>query len=66
VEKQAWTEQYDRILESHEIDPELLSKDRWNEFILDRRERLKTLIESVCGGDFQPFSDNYQPIEDED
>lgn len=59
-------EQYDRILESHEIDPELLSKDLWNEFILDRRERLKTLIESVCGGDFQPFSDNYQPIEDDD
>lgn len=58
-------EQYDRILESHEINPEYLSKDKWNDFILDRRERLKKLIESVCGGDFQPFSDDYLPIEDQ-
>lgn len=60
------TEQYNNILESHEIDPEILSNNRWNEFVLDRRERLKKLIESVCGGDFQPFSDNYQILDEDD
>jgi len=60
------TEQYNNILESHEIDPEILSNNKWNEFVLDRRERLKKLIESVCGGDFQPFSDNYQILDEDD
>lgn len=59
-------EQYDCILKSHEINPNYLREDKWNDFIMDRRERLKKLIESVCGGDFQPFSDDYQPIEDND
>lgn len=51
------TAKFDAILASHLIDPQLLSCDRWHEFFLDRREKLRQLIWEVCGGQVQPFSD---------
>lgn len=54
------------ILDSHEINRELLESDRWNEYINDRRERLRKLIEGVCGGNVQPFSDQNLEIEKEE
>ena len=51
---------YDEILMSHAIDPNLLSQDKWQEFIADRRERLSHMIESVCKGVFQPFTDSFE------
>lgn len=49
---------YDEILSSHIIDPDFLSQDKWPEFIADRREKLCRMIESVCKGVFQPFTDS--------
>ena len=49
---------YDEILNSHIIDPDYLSQDKWPEFIADRREKLCRMIESVCKGVFQPFTDS--------
>ncbi len=46
---------FDKILATHRIDAALLSSDDWDAFRLDRRERLRQLIEKVCGGDVQPF-----------
>jgi hypothetical protein len=58
---------FDDVLASHEINAELLKADRWDEFVQDRRERIRKLIEKVCGGNVQPFSDNAIEIEkDED
>jgi len=48
----------DEVLMSHEINSDLLGSDRWEELVLDRRERLRQLIESVCGGVVQPFTDS--------
>ncbi len=53
----------DNILESHEINPSLLKADSWDEYIQDRRERLRNLIEKICGGNVQPFSDQNLEIE---
>lgn len=47
----------DTILRSHLIDPAALSSDDWENFFLIRREELKGLIQSVCGGQVQDFSD---------
>jgi hypothetical protein len=44
------------ILQTHLIDPDLLSSDDWNRFFEDRREKLRQLIMSVCGGTVQNFS----------
>jgi hypothetical protein len=48
---------FDAILTSHEADPGLLVNDRWNDYFLDRRERLRQLIQDTCGGTVQPFTD---------
>lgn len=49
---------FDEILDSHAISADRLASDDWIGFVNDRRERLRALIESVCGGSFQPFTDN--------
>ena len=48
---------FDEILETHQIDSIALSSDNWEAYLLDRREKLRQLIASVCGGNIQPFSD---------
>ena len=48
---------FDDILGSHAVDPALLSSDNWERYLLDRRERLRQLVASACGGNVQPFSD---------
>ncbi|HEY7419489.1 MAG TPA: hypothetical protein VH593_30185, partial [Ktedonobacteraceae bacterium] len=48
----------DEILFSHRINPDLLRQDNWGAFVLDRRERLRDLIISACGGNVQPFYEN--------
>jgi hypothetical protein len=48
---------FDEILMTHAVNPEILDKNEWNDFVKDRRERLRHLIENVCGGVFQPFTD---------
>jgi hypothetical protein len=59
---------FDEILETHLIDPTALSSDNWESFLLDRREKLRQMISSVCGGNVQPFSDadDFEVEEDED
>lgn len=57
---------FDEILRSHLIDPDILASDDWQAFLHDRRERLRQLIESVCGGVIQPFSDAELEIEDDE
>lgn len=58
---------FDTILESHLIDPTILSSDNWDTFMRDRRERLRQLIADVCGGTVQPFSDSIEvEIPDDD
>jgi hypothetical protein len=52
-----------QILESHDINPSILKADQWENYILDRRERLRLLIEKVCGGNVQPFSDKNLELE---
>ncbi len=53
---------FDSILRSHAINPEILAtkecKNKWDDFVVDRRERLRQLIESACGGVFQSFDDS--------
>jgi hypothetical protein len=51
------------VLRSHKVDPDLLRSDNWEAYFTDRRERLRGLIQSACGGNIQPFSD--APIVDE-
>lgn len=46
---------FDDVLTTHVIDPERLGADDWEGFVLNRRERLRQLIESACGGNVQPF-----------
>ena len=42
---------------THAINPDILDKNEWKDFVKDRREKLRNLIEKVCGGVFQPFTD---------
>ncbi len=53
---------FDDILRSHAIDPDNLSTNDWDGFVEDRREQLRKMIEEVCGGVFQPFSDSIDKI----
>lgn len=53
---------FDDILRSHAIDPGNLSTNNWDGFVKDRREQLRKMIEEVCGGVFQPFSDSIDRI----
>ena len=55
---------FDEILTSHLIDPSYLEHDDWDGFVLDRRERLRQLVQRACGGNILPFSDA-APIEEE-
>lgn len=48
---------YLNILRSHEVDPDLLRSNNWDAYFRDRRERLRRLVQSACGGNIQPFSD---------
>lgn len=48
------------ILRSHLIDVDAMESDNWNDFLLARREELKNLIHSACGGQMQDFSDGLQ------
>jgi len=45
------------ILRSHLISPETLQLDDWEDFFLSRREELKQLIHTTCGGQMQDFTD---------
>lgn len=45
------------ILRSHLISPEALQANDWNDFFLSRREELKQLIHTTCGGQMQDFTD---------
>jgi len=47
---------FDDILGSHQVDAALLSADNWTEYIHDRRERLRGLIQTACGGQVQSFT----------
>ena len=51
------SEKFREILQSHLVDPDVLSGDDWKNFFNNRREKLRELIESVCGGIVQLFSD---------
>jgi len=48
---------FDEVLMTHAMDAELLARDQWHAFVLDRREKLRLLIGKACGGAAQPFSD---------
>lgn len=50
-------ERMNEILRSHVIDPKSLEEDNWDEFVLLRREAIKTLINTTCGGGVIDFSD---------
>ena len=50
-------------LRTHLADPTALKADHWNDFVVDRRERLRELIHSVCGGRVEEFT--YDVPEDE-
>lgn len=50
-------EAYDDILTSHLVNPDLFITNDWTAFMRDRREQLRQLIQAVCGGVVQPFSD---------
>lgn len=47
---------FDAILRSHAINPATLRTNDWEGFVHDRRERLRQLIASACGGNVQPFA----------
>jgi hypothetical protein len=59
-------DKFDTILSSHAIDPEALASDNWNAFLTTRREMLRQLIEGVCGGNVQPFTDDIEVEEAEE
>lgn len=46
------------ILRSHLVSPEALQSNDWQEFFLYRREELKQLIHTTCGGYMQDFTDD--------
>lgn len=50
-------ERMDEILRSHLIDPTSLENDDWEQFVLLRRDAIKTLIETTCGRKLIDFSD---------
>jgi hypothetical protein len=56
-------EKLDRILESHLIPPDSLKADDWENFIKQRREKIRGLIESTCGGSFLPFSESADALD---
>lgn len=45
------------ILRSHLISPETLLANDWEDFFLSRREELKQLVHTTCGGQLQDFTD---------
>lgn len=47
---------FDSILETHAVNPRFLTGDQWAAFVLDRRERLRAMVEEACGGYVQPFA----------
>lgn len=53
----------DEILLSHAVAPDYLKEDKWEQFLRDRRERLRELIEEACGKMTQPFSDSVDDLE---
>lgn len=61
--KELGTEKCYETLRSHAINPDYLSNDQWKEFFIERREKLRQLIESACGGVFQPFSDSLEDLQ---
>ena len=50
--------------------PDILSSNDWNAFVRNRREKLRNMIENVCGGVFQPFTDSMDmeisPVEEDE
>jgi len=56
---------FSQILRTHAIDPDTIRTDSWDEFVVHRRESLRQLIISVCGGNVQLFSDEYDPSMEE-
>ncbi|MGI8484092.1 MAG: GmrSD restriction endonuclease domain-containing protein [Thermomicrobiales bacterium] len=50
-------ERTNTILRSHLVSPETLQSDDWEDFFLSRREELKQLIHTTCGGQMQDFAD---------
>jgi hypothetical protein len=48
---------FDENLLSHVVEPAHLAANNWGDYVLSRREGLRSLIEEACGGNFQPFSD---------
>lgn len=54
-------ERMNEILRSHLIDPATLEADDWDQFLLTRRESIKTLIATTCGGGVIDFSDGMVP-----
>jgi len=52
------TDLFDSILRSHHIDPVILSSDNWDSFFRNRRDQLRQLIESACGGVMQSFAED--------
>lgn len=48
---------FDEILRSHLIDPNILASDDPDAFYLNRREQIRDLVASTCGGQVLPFSD---------
>jgi hypothetical protein len=57
---------FDEILETHLVSAAYLSRDDWEAFVLDRRERLRQMIAAACGGNVQPFSDTPDHLEVEE
>jgi hypothetical protein len=51
---------FNEILTTHGIDAAVLSSDKWEDFVISRREKLRNLIQTVCGGNVQPFSDDIE------
>jgi len=45
------------IFRSHLISPDTLISNDWEDFFLSRREELKQLIHTTCGGQMQNFTD---------
>lgn len=50
-------ERMDEILRSHLIDPASLENDNWEQFLLLRRDAIKTMIETTCDRKLIDFSD---------
>jgi hypothetical protein len=50
----------EEVLGSHAIDPELLNSNSWQAYLLDRREKIRQMIFTACGGNVQPFSDQIE------